>query len=129
MPRKCRKDRSHTKRTFGMENLLLELLVFIHEILSQRTSPAIKITHPEPIEISRSTEKRLQVLIRKAEGLINPFPDRILSCNSKRHIDSVHSHEINLFLPTVKIPPAHRIVESAVIQIVTPFVRRCFLYL
>ena len=63
---KCRQDRSHTKGAFCIKNLLLQLLMVIHETLWKRSSPTIKITHPEPVEISRATEETFKFLICKS---------------------------------------------------------------
>ena len=95
----------------------------IDKRLRKRSAPSVQVPHPEPVEKSRTAEETVKLLIRKSQLPVHLLPYCILSGNGKRHIDSVHSHEINLLLPSVMVPPAHGIVECTIVQIIPELVR------
>ena len=119
-----REHRSHSETPLGSKNPFLKILVHVHETLGQWTFPTVQIPHPEPVEICRSAEEIFEFLISESQPAVHSLPHRILSGDSQWHIDSVHCHEIDFPLPSVEIPPAHGVVEGAVIEIVPVSVRR-----
>lgn len=82
--------------------------------------------HPEPVEIGRAAEKTFEFFVRKAQLLIDPLPYGVLARNGQGHIDTVESHKVYLPLPTLLVPPTHRVVEGAVVEAVAILVGCCF---
>ena len=108
-----------------MKNLLLKFFMIFHKVLRKRATPSIEVTHPEPVEICWSAEETFQFAVSETKFIVDSSPYRILTGQRKRHVDAVQSHEIYLLLPSVKIPPAHGVVEGTIIQIISVLIWRC----
>ena len=100
-----------------------------HPAFRQRTTPTIDISGPEPHKVTGTGKKAVHILIRKAHTPVYTVPHRILPGHSQRHIHSVQSHIIDLFLPTLPIPPRSRITKRTVVKIMPVNIRGYFSHL
>ena len=117
--RKRGENGCHTQFSLTSENLLLQLLLTGHKSSGKRPSPSIEVPHPEPSKIGRAAEKALHLFVCKTQTAVDPVPDRILSGQCQRHIDSVQGHKINLPLPAFPVPPRGSVVKCAIVEVVS----------
>lgn len=55
--------------------------------------------------------------------MVNPFPDSLLPGKSKRQIDSIKGHPVDVPFPVIPVPPCGGVAQGAHVLIVPESVR------
>ena len=88
----------------------------------KRTAITLQVLHPLPGSMSGPGKKGTCFSVTEIEMQQCIVPYRIQTDGEKRHINGIHSHEIQFFLPAFPIPPGSSVADSTVIHVyaITP---------
>jgi len=115
-------NRSHTELTHTGKDEKLHVVLSIDPSIAERTSPGLNVTHTEPGKEGRASEVGVDFLVSKTELLEKSTLDVLLTSESKRKVDTLKCHPIDLALPASPIPPGSTVGNGAHIHVVTPLI-------
>ena len=122
--RKRRDHRLHAKLFHPANNLLLQLPALVEPRLRKRPVMFINIPHAMPREKGGTREVAQQFIVGQTIAVPDPLPDCFLAYHRERHVDSMKSHPVELFLPLLPPPESSCVSESAHIVVKAVLVRR-----
>ena len=112
------KDIDHSKLSNALNDLFLDVSLFLDPPIIQWPTPASNVSHPLPSKKGRSRKEIFYLCVSHPERAVELLPDVLLAGEGEDEIESIHGHPVDLTLPASPAPPSHGVGDSAHILIV-----------
>ena len=116
-------DGSHSQFKLSVVYIMLKSYLSVKPLFAHTALKMSDVAHPHPREMRGTGEIVAYLLICQSELFPDSGENGLASDRRERHIESVHSHPVNLFFPLFPPPERSGVAESAHIVIKMMLIR------